>query len=152
MGLQTEQDVLNEDLAAASVEEYYRVKLVTLADYDHVDRYAVRDKRIVALFEIKTRDKSYKQYNSMFFALRKWEDMFHTSLTFRVPGFLIAQWEDFLGAVNIFDACTPLQGATWPVPLVMGGRRDRGFANDYEPMICVPWEKFEEIPRLKVMI
>ena len=102
-----------------------------------VDGYAVRDNRIVAVLEFKSRgDLRWNQYDDVWLSWRKWQGLMMAGWGMACEALYVVEFGDRVGWVPV-----------WEVPrgAVMGGRGvpRRGAAADREPMLKVPGGMFK---------
>jgi len=101
------------------------------ATFDSIDWWIERDRRCVAVAEMKDRSHVFGKYPTTYLSFRKWLALVLASLTGPVPLFVV-RFKDGIYWVDA-NRVDP-RGA-----LIVGGRTDRvGNPNDIEPLIEVP--------------
>lgn len=104
--------------------------------FSPIDWYAERQRRIVGLAELKTRRHVRGTYATVHVALRKWQALAQAEAALGVRGVFVIAWTDALGWASVWTLARHATG------IVLGGRTDRGLANDVEPMLDVALEAF----------
>lgn len=84
----TDADRRNEDVAKGIIEEAFRVELHRYGGpLNEIDWYAMRDGRIVAFAELKTRTHEAARFPTVFLNLRKWQSLMMSWLYTRRPSY-----------------------------------------------------------------
>jgi hypothetical protein len=135
MKRQTAADLKKEQEVARILEKWAKCQIIKFGEHDPIDRYAIRDKFVVCLLEIKCRDHALGEFPTTWMSARKWMALAMGAMGFGVPAYWVVRFTDKIGYVNVFE----VEGSK---PF-MAGRRDRNppEEHDIEPMIDVPIEK-----------
>ena len=135
---ETARDLVNEERAVTRAAAILRCdgwkKLPSLYQID----FALEKARRIAFWaEVKCRTCPSTEYLDYLLSLAKFEALLHAQAATGIPATLIVGWTDCLGIL------------TFPCPATycdVGGRRDRGGANDIEPLVHFPVESFRRHP------
>lgn len=119
-----------ENDVCAVLSRAWACELRRFAKLSPIDWYCVRHERVIGLVELKCQNRASTDRPDVFFAFRKWLALNMGCVGSAVGGVFVAAFTDgvFWIPIQQIDATR----------LVMGGRRDRGFANDWEPIVLVP--------------
>jgi hypothetical protein len=99
-------------------------------DYIAFDQFGIAK----AVVEIKCRDNAKRQYNTLILSLAKWNMGARYYDTNGLSFLVVARWTD-----GVFvHQYSPKNG----YHITMGGRTDRGDAQDIEPVIHIPISNF----------
>lgn len=134
---ETPEDRDRQRAIARTIEERCRCKVHEFGYVSPIDWYIARDERMTAVAELKERTNASTAYATVFLSARKFLGLVFGSMSLGVPGLFFVQWTDRLGYVDAMEV--------WPVkqPILRNGRRhDYRTANDIEPIIEVPVERF----------
>jgi len=133
---ESKEDLAREGKVKALLEKKWQASLHKLPIAYSFDYLVERNGDSVAWVEVKVRTNPMKQYDTMMVSLHKLLAGAHLSQTTGLPSFLVVQWTDKTGFVNINDC-----GAT----LKMGGRADRNDSQDRDPCLYIDIDKFQEL-------
>lgn len=97
-----------------------------------IDGYLADGDRVVALVEVKCRDVLEDTYPTVYLSVRKWLALLLGSMQGGVLPLFVVRFDD--GAIRWLDVRTLPPG----MPMLVRGRRDRGYENDREPVLEVP--------------
>lgn len=126
----TEADHRNERAVAAELSEKFGCEVRCFGGRDEVDMYAVRNGRMSAIIELKTRKIHSTKHATVFLAMRKYLDMTRIGAAFAVPAIFVVKYEDCTKYINLSDVDTSRH--------TMGGNSRNKAYNDIEPLIEVP--------------
>jgi hypothetical protein len=124
-------DEQNENTVSAILSRAWRCEIRSFGRLSVIDWYAIRDGRIVAVLELKTRTHDSGRHATVFLNVRKWLALLLAATGLGVPAIFVVQFTD----------------GTWWIPLAeieasttrMGGCvRIVKSRNDIEPVIHVP--------------
>lgn len=130
---ETGSDVAREAAIAALVAERYGATAKKLPARYCLDHAFMRGDKLVGLAEIKCRKNPSTRYPTLMVSLLKWMTARDVAKAARVPGFLVVSWTDRVGMISV-DADDIVPG--------VGGRTDRGDADDVELVVHIPVSKF----------
>jgi hypothetical protein len=131
---QTSEHRRREEEVAAKLAGRWGCMMHRTPDYDHVDYFAFREDRCVAVLELKCRDHHRTKFDTVYLSARKYVALLLMGTAQSLAPLFVVQWADALGYVNV--ATLP------PCWLHLAGRRDRGAENDIEPCFEVPVDLF----------
>ena len=133
-------DKEHEEEVAQIIGRAWRCQVHEYGRLAPIDYYAERDGRLVGLLELKSRTHVHDKYPTVFLNSRKWLVLTMASLGMAVPGIFVVRFIDGLYWIPIaqVDARNITMGGTKKIV------KSR---TDIEPVIEVPIEDFEEIPR-----
>lgn len=126
----TPADKVAERVAAGELSKAWNCNLHSFGDFSPVDWYAEREGRTVANVEIKVRTHASDTYPTVYLSMRKWLALSLANVGMGVPGIFVAQFTDGLYYIDVGEVDARRH--------TIAGRRDRGAANDLEPIIEVP--------------
>jgi hypothetical protein len=132
---QTEADTANERAVAEILSEKFGCEIRSFGGRSEVDMYAVRDGRMAAVIELKTRKNSSTTYPTVFLSMRKYVDLRAFSHLFGVPAIFVVMYDDGIRYIDIGDVDTSRH--------IMGGNSRNKAYNDIEPLIEVPVESLQ---------
>jgi hypothetical protein len=139
---ESELDRGNESQVAKVIEAKWKCLAKKLKPACEVDYALERSGRIIAMMEVKCRAYTYgrlDELGGLMLSAHKWQAARRW-------------WENhgigFVLAVGLTDGVYALSvhpDGGWPqkLPLVMGGRLDRGDAQDIEPCVLIPMNLFK---------
>lgn len=130
-------DLANEGEVAKKIASMYRARLHKLKPKYGVDYLALRYERPWAYMEIKCRTTDRLKYPTYLISVDKIESGVRHAALLGIKAILLVQWRDVLGWVNMNDVA---YGGKCVVAI--GGRTDRGDAQDLEPVYHIPVELF----------
>ena len=120
----------NEDEAAAALGSAWKCELRKWPKLFPIDFYAVRDGRMVANVELKSRTFDSTKHADVFMAYRKWDVLMRSVTLAGCPGYFVVKFTDCMKYVNVAHVD--------PRKMTLGGRAQPRCATDIEPMILVP--------------
>ena len=137
---ETDQDRQNEAIVAKTLAAMWLCDIVKLKHACVVDYAIKRSGKIVAVMEIKCRNYTYQRLDELgglilsahkFQGAKSWCD------THKIGAVLA------IGLTDGIYSFVIKPDEEWPVfSLVIGGRRDRGDAQDIEPCVLIPMDRF----------
>lgn len=133
---ETAQDRTNEQQVIDLLCRVWSCTAEKTPRYYPVDWSLQKGSSVKALIEIKCRDKSYSSY---IISLKKFSEMAMQSLMSNVPFFLVICWPEAGKRVVRYAKVTSDLHSN----VIHGGRKDRGDAQDQEPMVDIPINKFK---------
>ena len=86
--------------------------------------------------EIKCRNTAHAAYPTLLLSAHKWNDGLTFAERFSVPFILLIKWRDGIRYWEVTDIKPEVQ---------VGGRKDRGDAQDIEPCVHLPKELFKQL-------
>jgi len=141
MRYETATNRADERATADVLEPVWHCKLRRLPPLSPVDYYAERDDRLVALVEIKCRERPLSAYPVVWIDAHKWWMMRDAAEGFHTRALFVVRCSD----VILYCDLESVDGApgvrTW-----VGGRTDRNDANDRDLIVCIPREHFHTVP------
>lgn len=108
------------------------VKLKDLAVFDYM---AISDGTPCALIEIKARNNAADKYPTLLISERKIKEGLEVATKLKMPFILIVSWLDDVRWVRVKEV----------YPVAVGGRYDRGDAQDIERVCHIPVGDFKKI-------
>jgi len=102
-----------------------------------IDFALEKARQIVFWAEVKSRTCARETYPDFFVSVGKVEALKSLQEATGIPALLVVGWTDCLGILNL-----PCAGSF----VAVGGRRDRGGANDIEPMVHFSVDAFRRLP------
>jgi len=135
----SEKDKENEAAVVGILSKKWNCTFHSFGMYFPIDFYALRDNKMVGVIEIKTRNKSSRDYSYVFLALRKWISLGLVQNGLGVPAIFVVQFTDRL----MFIPFDKIDAKRFEV----GGRKDRngGGGNDLEPLIKVDIAEMKDV-------
>jgi hypothetical protein len=130
MPFQTETDLLWQEAVKEKIKDQWGYELHFFGPMDEVDGWIEGKGQIVAIVEIKRRHVDRNTYPTIWVSLRKWTALMLAHQGFGKHGLFIVHYNDGI----YYYPAYKMSG----YPLVIGGREDRGTANDREPVIDLP--------------
>jgi len=129
----------NEADTALAVEKAWGADLIKLSMKNKID-FLLKNKtgKPRAFIEIKNRTCNRGQYPTYMLSLDKWVAGLSLQLYTQLPFILVVSWADEIGYVKCLKT---LKDTT----IDIGGRVDRGDAQDIEPVIHIPIHLFETL-------
>lgn len=134
---ENEQTLANERSVITGVAEKWGVSVVKLPRRYSADFALLRDKKIMAWAELKSRANPIHTFNTYQVSLHKYMSLVSISRDTDIPSFLIVEWQDCIGYIQV----------PTPIGIVFGGTTKRGDWEDQEPMIEIPISDFKIIVR-----
>jgi len=127
----SEEDRANEAAVVGILSKKWNCTFHSFGFLFPIDYYALRGGALVGVIEIKTRNKSSRDFATVCLALRKWISLGLVQTGLGVPAIFVVQFTDRL----MYIPFNRIDASRWMV----GGRTDRngGGGNDIEPMIRV---------------
>lgn len=130
MPFQTDDDLQWQMRVGQRTKEAWGAELHPFGAMDEVDGWLERDGQVWAICEIKRRYVKHDTYPTIWVSLRKWQSLLLVQQGFGVPGLFIVHYDD---GIYWHETQSMVRHK-----IVIGGREDRGVANDREPVIDVP--------------
>ena len=139
--LLTPEHLANQQRVADRLAAHWRCDLVVFSKLSGVDYYTERDGRMVGLVEIKCRNQTTTEHDTVILAVRKWFVLMFASFGLNVPALFVVNFTDGLGWCHVSDVDATRH--------MIGGRANRGgraARTDREPIIRVPVALFRFVP------
>jgi len=130
---ESQNDRNNEQAIIAVVESKWHCKAQKLKKRLELDFALIRNGKIVAFAEVKQRNVLHDTYKTFAISLHKWLKAKELSEACKIPVFFVIGYKDGIRWVK--HDLTEYE-------MFMGGRTDRGDAQDVEPMIHIPIKQF----------
>ena len=125
----------NETEIKSLLEEKWNCTIKPFGKLCPVDFYALRDNRICAVIELKTRSHKHNKYNDVFLNLRKWFCLMLSENRLGCPALFVVKFIDKIGYVRV--------GQIDVKNISLGGCSRVVKSNtDIEPVINVPIANF----------
>jgi len=137
---ENEESLKSEAGTAFEIEKAWKVKLVKMPMKNKIDFLMKRaaDLEPKAFIEAKNRACKKHQYKTYMISLDKWVAGLSMESSTNLPFILVVNWNDEIGYLK----CKEVIGA---ITVNMGGRTDRGDAQDIEPVVHIPIYLFETL-------
>ena len=132
---ETSEDLGREGKVKAILEAHWKAKLHKLPIAYKLDFLAEREEGTVAWIEVKVRTNAMRQYPTMMLSLSKFLIARQLTETTGLPSFLVVQWTDKLGFVDMNQIS---------YTVAMGGRKDRNDSQDIDPSAYIAIDHFQE--------
>jgi phospholipase C len=121
------------------IAAHWGVELHASAPLDPYDYWATRDRRTVAIFELKNRGHAHGARDCDWMDVHKWSTLTELSLAFQVPALWVVTWSDGpIGWLNVAHVDTRRHTVV--------GRQDRG-PGERRWAIRLPLETFHPLER-----
>ena len=133
---ESKEDLAKEEKVKALLEKKWQAILHKLPISYNYDYLVERNGHSSAWVEVKVRTNPMKQYDTMMVSLHKLLAGKHLTDTTGLPCFLVVQWTDATGFVNINECASTLK---------MGGRADRNDSQDRDPCLYIDIDQFQEL-------
>lgn len=141
---ETEDDLRNEQDIARIIQKKWGVELVKLPIKNKIDYLAKKEDIPKAFIEIKKRACRRHAYVTYMISLDKWVSGLAMEQHTSVPFILVVDWDDEIGYLK----CSDVEVADNNVFSVnMGGRKDRGDAQDIEPVVHIHISQFKTLEK-----
>jgi hypothetical protein len=127
---ETEADRKKERVIASIMEKYWKCEAFKMPYFYKIDFCFMRDKKIVAIAELKNVSKTSTKYKTYMISVNKMMEGKHLAEFMGVPFFLIVSWLDGIGYVDVSKIV-----GEW---FEKGGRADRVDDEDLEPVMLFP--------------
>lgn len=126
----TDEDIQGENEVAKELERVSGWKVHSFGKFNPVDFYAEKDGRVIAVLELKRRNITSTQHNTIFLSVRKMLALQMAGIGLGVKPLFVVKFIDglFILQVNGFIPTQP----------IIAGRTDRGYVMDQEPIYKVP--------------
>ena len=136
---ENESSLKNEAGTAFEVEKAWGCKLIKLPIKNQID-FLMKDKagNSRAFVEVKNRACKRHQYPTYMISLHKWVAGMNNANYLCMEFVLVVNWDDEIGYLK---CKSNLEGIT----VNMGGREDRGDAQDIEPVVHIPIYLFKTL-------
>ena len=134
---ETQYDLDNEKSISEVIQSVCNLSLRKLSMKYFIDFIAFRNKKAVAVVEVKKRNNNHDTYPTLILSLAKYN---RGAEFYRVNGL------KFIFAVQFTDGCffyTHNDAARFAIAL--GGRTDRKDAEDIEPVIHIPINRMKKL-------
>ncbi len=131
---------------AAQERIIQRLQTITgLTAHSMPDRYPVdaalaQGKQLIAFVEIKARDHAYMAFATYILSLAKWASVQRLAEFGAAKTILVVKWTDDTRYCVLPD---------YGLEVTMGGRDDRGDAQDMEPVAHIPIDQFRPLEGLR---
>lgn len=133
---ETEADLRNERELIAALNGLWRTESAKLPRSYGLDYTLTRGGKVAAFVEIKCRTVPSWQYDTYMISLAKVLKARSLGSGANVPAILLVRWNDSAGYVDL---------RTVPLDVEVGGRTDRGDAQDIEPVCMIPIKQFTRL-------
>ena len=130
---ESETDLRNERQIIDGLNEAWRTQSSKLPRSYGLDYALTRGGRVTAFVEIKCRTIPSWTYDTYMISLAKVLKAKSLGNNVEVPALLVVRWNDMVGYVDLRPVALDVQ---------MGGRTDRGDAQDIEPVCMIPIKDF----------
>lgn len=134
---ENEQTLANERSVITGVADKWGVSVVKLPRRYSADFALLRGKEIMAWAELKSRANPIHTFSTYQVSLHKYMALVSISRDTGIPSFLIVDWQDCIGYIQV----------PTPIGIVFGGTTKRGDWEDKEPMIEIPISDFKIVAR-----
>ncbi len=134
---ENEHTLANERVVISALAEKWGVGVVKLPRRYSVDFALLRDKKVMAWAELKSRGNPIHTYPTYQVSLHKYLNLAALCRDTSIISLLIVEWQDCVGYVNI----------PTPIDIVFGGTTKRGDWEDQEPMVEIPISEFKILAR-----
>jgi hypothetical protein len=135
---ETDEQIAGEEGFARQLSKLYGAEVMRTPKFYPFDFTFVRDKKVAALVELKTRTNSMDAYPTYMLSAHKFVSARSYSHYLDLPALLYVRWS--CGAIGWLN-----MGKSDPCKIAPGGRRDRGDAQDIEPVVHWPISAFIKI-------
>lgn len=134
----TDHDKANEDFVAGLIERVWHCEVRPFGNLCPVDFYALRDGRMVAVLELKSRTVASTRYDSVFLNVRKWLSLVIAGVGLGCPAIFVVNFTDGLKYIRVdeIDARSIRIGGCAKIVKSM---------TDIEPVILVPIQQMRSI-------
>lgn len=126
----TDEDMRGEREVAQELERVSGWKVHYFGKYNPVDFYAEKDGRVIAVLELKRRNITSRQHETIFLSVRKMLALQLAGIGLNVKPLFVVRFIDGLFVLKVNDFI--------PTQPVIAGRTDRGYSTDQEPIYRVP--------------
>ncbi len=133
---ETENDLRNERDVVESLSNLWCTKSHKMPRAYSLDYLLTRERKAVAFVEIKCRQVPSWQYDTLMISMAKILKGRAITRETELPSLLVVKWNDMVGYVYMSEIDMDIQ---------VGGRTDRGDAQDIEPVCMIPIENFRRI-------
>lgn len=133
---ETEADLRNERELVAALNELWQTQSAKLPRSYGLDYTLTRGGRVAAFVEIKCRTIPSWTYDTYMVSLAKVLKARSLGNGVGVPAILLVRWNDSVGYVDL---------RTVDLQVEVGGRTDRGDAQDIEPVCMIPIKQFTRL-------
>ena len=123
----------NEQAAKVTLEASWSVTLRKLPIKYGAEWVAFRGDQAVAVIEYKNRPHDSTRFPTYLLSVHKWMSMRSLANTIGVPAILVVEFVDGMRHCTLEDE---MATTAW------AGRRDRGDADDLEPCMMIPMDRF----------
>ncbi len=133
---ETASDLCNERDVVEALNNLWCTKAHKMPRAYSLDYLLTRERKAVAFVEIKCRQVPSWQYDTLMISMAKILKGRAITRETEVPSLLVVKWNDMVGYVHMSEIDMDIQ---------VGGRTDRGDAQDIEPVCMIPVEDFRRI-------
>ena len=127
----SKQDQATEHEVASMLEHAWHCEMRAFGPLSPIDYYALRDGRLVAVVEIKTRSHDAERYPTVFLNVRKWLALSLGQLGLGVPALYVVRFTDGIRWIRVDKIDAKMTN-------IGGCRSIVKAASDIEPVIHVP--------------
>jgi len=133
---ETDQDLRNERDIIDALNNLWGTQAHKMPRAYSLDYLLTRGPNAVAFVEIKRRQVPSWQYDTLMISMAKILKGRAITRETELPSLLVVKWNDMVGYVCMSEIDMDIQ---------VGGRRDRGDAQDIEPVCMIPVKDFRRI-------
>jgi len=133
---ETANDLRNERDVIEVLNKLWGTEAHKLPRAYSMDYLLTRDRQAVSFVEIKCRQVPSWQYDTLMISMAKVLKGRAITRETGIPSLLVVKWNDTVGYVYMSEIDMDIQ---------VGGRRDRGDAQDIEPVCMIPVKDFRRI-------
>lgn len=134
---ENEKSLETERRAISIVADKWGTDVVKLPRRYSIDFALLRGDQIKAWVEFKSRKNPRDKFPTYIFGLYKYRNLVSLSESTSIPAFMIVEWEDVMGYVQI-----PTEHK-----IIFSGTVKRGDWEDMEPMVEIPVSAFQIIDK-----
>jgi len=137
---ENEASLKSEASTAFEVEKAWKSNLIKLPMKNRIDFLMKRksDGEPKAFIEVKNRACKRHKYQTFMISLEKWVTGLAFESTTTLPFIIVVNWDDEIGYLKCSDHIAGIS-------VNMGGRTDRGDAQDIEPVVHIPIYLFKTL-------
>ena len=129
---ETKEDLERENEIARIVSQAFKCELQKLHKYNQFDYVAVRNKIVVAFFEMRRRNNEMSKYKTMIVSMNKVLSAHLVKTATNMDTFFVVMWNDCVGYTSL----------SRQFEVQIGGRTDRNDLADIEAVCHIPIEDF----------
>jgi hypothetical protein len=137
-GFTSAMDRQHEREVSELISRVWKCELRPFGPLCAVDWYAIRDGRLAAILELKSRSHDSGKYPTVFLNVRKWFALYMGSIGLNVPAFFVVRFQDGVRWISLaeIDARQHQMG---------GCRKIVKSHTDIEPIIHIPVEMMKPL-------